>query len=804
MTEHPRCDQPARPVLRKRPITIAAALAFTSFSGTTLAQAPAEGEIIEEVIVTATRRAEGVQDIPINITAVTGAKIEEQGLVDLADLTKTVPGLFVVDQGGRDANLITVRGLNVSSLGGSEGVGNDSGGTVAQYIGDIPLYLDYLLTDIDRVEVLLGPQGTLYGAGSLGGAIRYIPKRPQLDETTLELSGSLYGLAHSDGLGTEGTLIGNLPLSDKAAFRGSLSYVDDPGFIDYNYVVREAGVSDPEPDFSDPDAVSANLRKVADANDYQVLSAKAALLYEFSTAVSANLSYFYQKNEAGGRTVNSADAIGTGLYTSALRFEEPNERENQLLALELDADFGFATLTSATGVSRYEELGQRDQTDLLLDFEYGYEDFPAFAAFTREEAEEERFNQEVRLVSNGTSRLDWIVGLFYNESDFYGTSSEFTPGIPEFFGVDRPDNLEYYSVTDAVFTEQAVFGEVGYQITERWKVTVGGRSFEFEDDQTQGVALPLVDGSPPDQIIPGFQTVKVSDSDSIFKANTGFDFTDDILGYLTVSEGYRTGGSNAIIACEDPLPPEQNVCALPNELIILPDTTLNHEIGLRTEWLDGRLTVNGALYYTEWTDIQIAGATVNGSQPITVNAGEAESRGLELGGSAILTQRLRLDFNYTYNTAELTEDSAGVVNGADAFSGDRLPGSPEHKGGAALSYTQPLRNDLELQADYGFYAQSDVYTRAGLRADGEALGGYLTQNASIGVKKDQAWGARLYAKNLFDTYAETGVRTTSANVRSIEPSADTDNGDGFKLRSYYKSVLEPLQVGVSFTYNFGG
>lgn len=794
---------------RYRPLPLAAALfcsgvvpiAASAQEEVAEAEADADAEM-ETVFVTATRRAEGVQDVPLNISAVNNEMIEEQNLQNLADLIHQVPGLHLVDQGGRDSNLIIVRGLNGNSLGASEGVGNESGGVVAQYIGDIPLYLDLRLLDLERVEALLGPQGTLYGAGTLGGAIRYIPVRPQFDATTLAVKGGAFGMSHSDDLGTETEVIGNLPLSSKLALRGSVGYFDEPGFIDYDYVVREAGVSDPEPDFGDPQALAANLKKHADANTLETLSGRMSLRYAPIDAVDAVLSYHYQDQKAGARTINQKASFDTGSYVSANRFLEPNDRENQLLSLEVEADLGFATLSSASGYSKYEEDGQRDQTDLLLGFEYGYEEFPSFAAYTHELAEEERFTQELRLVSNGDGPFNWIVGAFYNEADSDSSSAEYAPGIPEFFGVDRPDNLEYFEVNSQHFEESALFGELGYELTDRWAVTVGGRFFQYDVSASDGFALPLIDGSAPDEILLDSEVADVSDDDAIFKFNTSYDFTDDVLGYFTLSEGYRNGGVNPVPSCSTPLDPGQNVCALPDERLFVPDKTLNHELGLRSMWWGGRLKLNASVYYIKWDSPQISGTTVNGSIPITVNADSAASKGVELNGVLRINGPWSVSAGYAYAKAELTADAPGIVSGANAFDGDRLPGSPEHQGNVTLMFEQPLSNGMLLKANYGVFAQSDVYTRAGLRNGGEALGGYAVHNASVSVARE-SWKVKVYASNLFDKYAETGVRSTPNSIYAVG-SGDTDNGDGFKLRSYYKSVLDPMRVGVNLTYYFGG
>ena len=785
-----------------------ALLALAGISSTALAQeaatpaaaetASADGVVLEKVTVSATRRDARVQDVPLNITAITGKDIERQGLTDLASLTRAVPGLFLVDQGGRDGNRVIVRGLNVSALTSSEGVGNSTGGSVATYVGDIPLYLDLKLIDMERVEALLGPQGTLYGAGTLGGAIRYLPNRPSTKARTLSFSQDVYGLAHSQGIGSETSVVGNLPLSSKAAVRASLGFTRAPGFTDYNFLVKEPGVSDPEPDFGNPTAVSDNLERESDVDIENTLYGRIGLAYNFSDALAANLTYFYQNQDVGGRTVSQRDSFGTADYASAYRFKEPNERRNQLLSLELTWDVGFAALTSATGYSQYDEVGQRDQTDLLLDFDYGYEDFPSFVAFTRETQEQERLSQEIRLVSKGDGPWNWIVGGFYNEAKADATSSEFVPGYPEFRGIDRPDNLEFFQVNDQTFTEQAVFGELGYAFTPKWQATIGARVFKFEDDLSQGIAIPLVDGSGPNEIIPVLQQNKAGDSDTSFKFNTSYTFSSDLLTYLTVSEGYRNGGVNPLPTCPNPPPEKQFPCN--NDPLYKPDSTTNYELGVHSAWLGGRLVVNGSIYYIDWKDVQVAGLSDFGMIPIIVNGARARSQGLDLAVNGKLSRHWSVSANYAYNSAELTEDSPTVVNGG-GFSGDRLPGSPEHQGNLVVTYSDKLTNGWGLAADAGMRAVGNVFTRPGNRDNGEELGGYAVFKAAVRINNGP-WSARLYADNLFNRYVETGVRRDPTFIRQSTDEDNSDGGNDFRLRNYHHDVLEPLRVGANFRYEF--
>ncbi|MFH1518678.1 MAG: TonB-dependent receptor, partial [Pseudomonadota bacterium] len=342
----------------------------------------------QTITVTATRRAESIQDIPLNIAAVGGEQIEEQGFDELADVLAYVPGINVVDRGGRQGNPIIVRGLNADGLGSGDG-NNNGGGTVATYVGEIPLYVDLKLNDLERVEVLLGPQGTLYGAGTLGGAIRYIPKKPDFAGDSLDVRTEVSQYSEADDISYEAGLTFNKTLAPGFAIRGSVDFENDSGFTDYPFIVREIGVSDADPDFSDPADVAANLRRVNDADGEEVISGRIAARWEPTSWLDGTLTYYLQKSDIEGRRGSSArSTVPAGEYELAKRVEEPNEITNQLLALEVTADLGFAELTSATGLSRFDDDGQRDQSDLLITLEYSYEAFPTFTSFTHEKGRE--------------------------------------------------------------------------------------------------------------------------------------------------------------------------------------------------------------------------------------------------------------------------------------------------------------------------------------------------------------------------------------------------------------------------------
>ena len=773
-------------------------------------QEAAKDKSLEVIEVTATRRSGSVQNAPLNITALDADIMKDQNISELADVARWVPGLTITDQGGRSGSPIIVRGLNTNSSGPSS-----DGGTVATYINEIPVAIDMRLVDVERVEVLIGPQGTLYGAGTLGGAIRYMLKEPELDFTSLEVFGNVSQTQESDSIGGEGGFIFNLPLiEDTLAVRASLNIYEDPGFIDYGYVVREPGVSLPDPDWTDSAAVNNNLKNVEDANGESTTTGRISVRFKPSETFEGTLNYFYQNQDSEGRSIVHYNTLSAdnglsdliGEYESGYRYEEPREKENQLLSLELKADLGFAELVSATGISNFDADGQRDQTDLLIRLDYGYEEFPAFSSFTREIEEQDTFTQEIRLVSQNDSDINWIVGGFYNKIESDASSQEYTPGFGDFavenFGADqsRPDQLEYYSVDRVEITESALFGEIGYQVTDKLDITVGARFYKYDVESESAVDFPLFNtlfgGAGPDDVTLNFEQNEASDNGSLFKFNAKYQFTNSVMGYATISEGFRIGGSNGLAPCPDPLPANQAGCGNPSEMLYDADTTTNYELGFKSTWLRSRLHFNAALFNIDWDDAQVAGATEVGQLPYLSNAGSANAKGIEISSRAILSDSFSVYSTYAYTKAELTSDAPFLFNsdGTDgAEDGDRLPGSSEHQFSMGVNYQTDVFNDKTLDINYGITAQSDVISRVGLRDNGETLPGYSLSNISAKLTADE-WSATVYVDNVFNKYAVTSVRRSDADITSADR---TDI-----QRNYGYFINRPLTVGIKFNYKF--
>ena len=768
---------------------------------------PAQAQVEDEIIVTATRRAATVQDIPFNISAVSAAELEDIGITDLAELSSWVPGFHIINGGGREQDGIVIRGLNADGLGAA-----NNNGTVATYIGEIPLFVDLKLNDMKQVEVLLGPQGTLYGAGTMGGAVRYIPNKPEIGEQLFSMRADAYNYSKGSGISTDLGFTANVPVSETLAIRANLDYLNDDGYIDYINVVNQIGFSNPD----DPN----DVRTVKDANKEDTLSLRLAGRWMPTDSIDATLTYYGQFQDVTGRShngfVNGRDANDTfitGPYESGTRVLEPNARDDQLWALEVVADLGFAELTSATGLGKYDELGNRDQTDLLIGLQYSYESFPNFTAITEEAVQSKFINQEVRLVSQGDERYNWIIGAFYNEVETQSYSQEFTPNQP--FS-NRADDLEYDAFGNSKDKEIAVFGEVGFDLTDAWQVTLGARYFEYDLKSVSNAVVPFFeDPSYQRTTLEGIKDLEfdpnnaAKDDGTLFKINSSYAINDDVNVYATISEGFRLGGSNGIAPCPDVIPDQQTLCALPDEQNYGPDTTTNYELGVKSTLMDGRLTLNGAVYLLDWEGILLAGATENGGLTFLQNGGSAQSKGMEINFDYAPNDVFNIRGNYAYTNAELTSPAPGLyteneffsvaVNDTGGVDGDRLPGSPEHQFSLFGDYTMGLAGGQDLIIRAGGSYTSDILQRVGSIANGETLDGYFLANASISYQEDD-WNLTLYANNLFDEYAEATITGTGASVQTFRD--DFGAGGLHVFRGFRPTPIPPRVMGVRASYTF--
>lgn len=783
------------------------------------AQEAADESDADTIVVTATRRALSLQDVPINISAIGAEELEDQRLNDIRDLGAFTPGITITDTGPRGAGTIVMRGLSADDSSTFADNGNNA---IGVYLGEVPLYFDFKLIDMARVEVLLGPQGTLYGLGTLAGALRYIPERPDPTKVSGSAHARAFGMEESKDVGYVFDGVINLPIiSDRLAFRSATGYYYDPGFIDYPFTVQTIGVSRPQPGpasnpLGTPAQQAANLRRQKDVNFGKTFTTRNQLGLTLDT-MKAYLTYAFQEVKTDGRQANGGGVLGEGRYEGPWRVLEPATRRAHLLSLEVEVELGdFAQLVSSTGYTRTSNNSSVDVTDLLLDLDYGYEGFPAFTGFTRSNARTRQFNQEIRLLSTHGGPFSWVLGAFYNKSKTSTSYREFIPGFAasptgQAFGViPNADDNEYASFGRSNIKERAIFGEATYQVTPEWQITGGLRYYGYDLQRIGGSVLPYFDGPiASDDDIPSSQG-QASASGVVYKANTSYKFSDDALIYLTYSTGYRLGGANTGAApCVLPLNlNQQNICALPNELFYGPDETENFELGVRATGFDKKLSVNLSVFQVNWDGIQLASATEFGGIGILTNGGAARNRGFDFSFRAQITPEFSLRGNYSYLDAQLTADVPNLLQIRNSqvasvrpkfvrvgvFDGDRLPGSAKHSGSFAADYVVPVGDNGEVKFNWTATYTGNILSRVGNRGFGETLPDYLTHRAAITYQVADSYEISLFANNITNEYAVTGISNDRSRFGFV-------NG-GIISRYYGRSVLTPRVIGIEARYSF--
>ena len=399
-----------------------------------------------------------------------------------------------------------------------------------------------------------------------------------------------------------------------------------------------------------------------------------------------------------------------------------------------------------------------------------------------------------------------MLGGFYNNQRSQRDYAEHVPNHPwvEFGTQPNPEELEYVSYTTSRVTEKAIFGEGTFHVTPEWQVTAGARYFKYTSDIAGAQTLPLL-GQP---ISPYDKTVRGGSAGSdgwVWKFNTSYNFTPDFLVYATYSKGYRIGGPNTVAPCDNPLPPGQNICALPDELQYGPDTTKNIEVGFRTQVFNRMVTLNFDVYHIDWDGIQVASATVNGATGITVNGGKAVSKGFETSFQLRPVREFTIQGTYSYNDAHLTEDIPGILTireipgdystrfvQLDALAGDRLPGSAKNSGSLGATYTVPFMAG-DLSANWTATYRGSVVSRLGWdRAYGDKLPGYVLNRAYITYDTD-AYSVSLFANNIFDKYAISTVDNDHSR-QGIN--------DGVVVRYYRQTMVTPRVFGIEGRVKF--
>ena len=772
--------------------SVAAAMGMT---GASIASGQDEQSLaLEEVVVTARKRTESTQDVPMHILSLTGDQMKKQGLVTLEDFSRFVPSLSVSST-SPGQNTITFRGV-------SDGGGFLVDPTAAIYLDEQPMTVtsqapDIYPADIARIEALAGPQSTLYGASSQSGTVRYITNKPDASAFSAVVGAEVNTTKDGEeGYDFDATV--NIPIiEDKLAIRLTGFSATEGGYIDN--VLGTTVVDGPNQNGSGFGGKKTNASAVDDdINSVDWLGARAQVRWLMNDDWAATVGINYQKIEADGW--NDYDETVGDLETIKFN-KETREDEWYQISLVIEGDLGFAQLVSATSYYDREIYYETDTQAYSAYFHYTLGIYAGYQAYNfgldpigaqSNDQSNEAFSQEFRL-SGATEKMQWTAGVFYQETeerwdfisylDNYRNSPAFDYWSYYYPGIAPTDGW-WLSIQESTRTDMAVFGEVDYNLTEKLSLILGGRWFDVDIDRDYQVYRPQTRLE---------QDLKAGGDDDGFvpKAGLQYNFTDDVMVYGLYSEGYRVGGVNR--GRGDP--------TLPFEYES--DTLENMEIGIKSVWWDGRFQFNATAYNMEWKDVQLEATdpSFNVGEPFQVvvaNLGDAEVQGIDMDLKAVITKNFQIGFNMTYiDKAE--------VEAPSSYPDDRFPG------GEATLGLEPT-SDLPLFADQswsgyaeygwemGMFGGSDIYIRLQHSYTGESYNqlfdasssprvlqeDYSQTDISMGLSTD-SWMARIYVNNLDD---ERGVTYY-----------DSSDFDPFFGRSSV-NIIRPRNAGLSFRYNF--
>jgi iron complex outermembrane receptor protein len=776
---------------------------------TTWAQQAPESDAtvaLEEVVVTAQKREANLQDVPFSVAAVTEQQIARAGVGNIVELARNVPGLAITDLGPGQSQ-VAIRGISAGQVvrdqpGVKESVGvylDESAISVALFTPDLELF------DLERFEVLRGPQGTLFGAGSSSGTLRYITRQPKLGD--FEGAAEFQGQNSTDGE-FGGSVKGavNAPLGDTAALRLVGYYTKLGGFIDSVYPGRGS-----QEDVNSGDRTGARVALLIQPNEN--LSITPRLIYQKLETDGYPREDFY--NVLGNPFTTTQPAITVGEREQVTQLREGLDDDFKLADLKIEARFGDLTLTSITSYTDREVVVLRDASQLTGSVTFQLGGTPTEVRLNSplfDTTDLQAISQELRLSSGGDGAFQWLVGAFYQQVDRdYGQNLP-TPGYDAFltrvgiptnpmFGA--PVDTPFFSDLTYDFEQLALFGEATYRFNDQWSLTGGLRYYDFEEDRLLTFAGVFVDQTYTNE--PG----SVSSDGVSPRVILAFKASEDVLLSAQVARGFRLGGIN------DPL--NITLCS-PQDLVTYggrptfdDEKNLNIELGAKTRFANGRVQLNAAVFYSDISDLQVIADAGSCSSRIVLN-GEGESRGIEVELFARPTDQWDFGISATYADAEISKtltDATGTPI-AGIREGNRLPTAPEFQAAATATYSWPWSTSLEGYANLTWQYVGSSYTQL---ADQEAPFGCVGCPGAPGFFN---FGAPTISRFQFETELPAydianfrfGVRTDRweaaafvNNLADERASLSLDRERGSRARVGYLTN-QPRTFGVNFKVNF--
>ncbi len=680
-----------------------------------LAQAADTGSELNEIVVTATKRSESIQTVGLSITAFDSKALESKGVVSFVDYASAVPNLSfsASGDGALAARSVALRGIQ-------------GRGTTGMYIDDTPIIdsLDPRVLDIDRVEILRGPQGTLYGARSMGGTIRLITKQPDLKTMSGEAHGSVSSTKEG---GTNYLADGgiNIPLAnDRAGLRVSAFKQSDDGIFERAFGPRSAPPT--------------SVRKNVDSSD--IYGGQIALRWEPMDGLSITPRVMYEHTEIDGFPY-ADQRVNNFVQRQVFDLEEGGKDKWTLSSLTVNYQAGIGTFTSSTSYFDRTTFEHEDSSDVLQLY-LGYPDLiPGPITLMRGLT---RFAQEARFASAFTGPFQIVTGVFYSDGkvprDYEWTGIGLT-GV----GVGATSDLALSFIDERKTTELAVFGEASYQVLPKLKATLGLRYFQNETTFSQNTD-GFFYGGAQSAVEP-----KTSEDGVTPKYLLEYQATPDVMLYTSASKGFRIGGNNITLptgpgGCDADLA----AIGLTNDdiRIFRSDTLWDYDVGLKSMFADRRMTLNISAFQIDWKDIQQNIALPNCGYGFTGNSGKARSKGFELALSARPVEQLTFGINAGYTDATITQRGPGSPQEV----GSRVYQVPQWTGSVNIEYAAPMSGDYE-----GFARTDFSYTGSSLSANNDPLQGrerpsYRLLDARFGVRKG-GYEVALFGKNLTNEHA---------------------------------------------------
>src|SRR5580658_357490 len=774
-------------------------------SGPIVAGAANSGET-QEVIITAQKRISTVQNTPVSVSALSGDSLQDRGVPSLATLAQGTPGVSLKSEGPSQTE-IEMRGMTSSG-------GNSA--TVGFYLDDIPLtgpasaqnghvVIDPDLYDLNRIEILRGPQGTLFGSGSMGGTVRLISNQPNLSQFQSTAQSVLSG-TDGGGFNHKDNLMVNLPLiGDTLALRvvGTEDYTS--GWID-RIVADSFPLVGGHPDGTvRGDVQDAPIQKqYPGSNAYQIYAARVTLLWKPTENLSVTPAYFHETSTQNGISAYDSDPGNLAHYQP---FDIAEPLTDSLTAYSLNVNYSFPMfdVTSSTArwtrnSSQVEEASEAFNNPLegiTYNSNYGLPN-PGYYGPTGsgpehgiEDDPSHQLSEELRLASTGHAKASWVAGLYY--SDFYslwgfnGTTPNYSAYMdlgtlgpattPHWFDAYSPTTLKQY----------AAFGDATYALTDALKVDVGARvnhyDYRFSSclsgwGSANGAATPSCSG-----------LIALSSTSFNPKFNLSYTFSPDLMTYATVSTGFRPGGGNTVYpttgAAWGSAFQQQNYTSGKWPATYEPDRVLSYELGEKARFLDRRLTVNTSIYYEDWRHVQLE--AYPNDWALNINGNYVSIYGADIDVLAELGAGFQFEVAAGYLYEWLDGGPHWVITPVH-----KMPEVAPESGTVALSYVKPLGSSYTFTARlensytgprYSIYF-SNPYEFTGTYRQMPA---YDLINVRAGIKFHDTWSATAFVNNLTNKHAQLESMFTEN-----EPQPDFTRIE----------TNQPLTAGVDLTYRF--